>query len=260
MSKAKRSHPMKHFFILIYSLWNKYGLLIYQSINHPAYEEGSYYTTAEAKLQSCLVWICVRTYLRSVTGGSAAWSSQFDLLLPSGFWTTSLIRSHVDQSIWLEHSIVLQLQGLRAVLCAWRVHLKKGRQETWGTCHRISPVFSQNTKKLLLIWEVACLSGFASNQRDLCTLILFVSSPTLTKVEYLELASAAKNHNRCYFCSHTDSWIMFYTYTYIYIYIFSKDPMWGCAPEALLCVIPTPIWGLSPWYDTWTSFRCQLGM
>jgi hypothetical protein len=132
MSKAKWSHPMKHFFILIYILCE--SSIDYLPINHPLYEEGSYHATAEAKLQSRLMWICVRTYLNSVIGGSAARCCQSRLLLLSGFWAASLARSHVEQSIWLEHSIVLQLKGLRAVLCAWRVQPKKGRQETWGTC------------------------------------------------------------------------------------------------------------------------------
>lgn len=70
-------------------------------------------------------YACVHTYLNSVIGGSAARHSQSDLPLPSGFWTTSFVRLHVDQSISLEHSIILQLQGLRAVLHAWRVHSKK---------------------------------------------------------------------------------------------------------------------------------------
>jgi hypothetical protein len=101
-------------------------------------KKGFYCIIASAKLQSRLAWkcVCMCTCLKGTSGGSATWCVQSDLL-PSGFWTTALVRSHVDQLIsWSEHSIACSpaawAQGCSTCMTC---PPEEGSHETWGTCH-----------------------------------------------------------------------------------------------------------------------------
>lgn len=78
--------------------------------------------------------------------------------------------------------------------------------ETYFSC--IQPKHEVSTSQI----RSGLFEWFASNPRDLCTLIYIICLFTEVDESMCRLAFAAKTkHNRWFFVLHTDSWIMFYT-------------------------------------------------